>query len=66
MNYCSYFMALKDAKWVLNQGLARSTITGDDSKLSTAGSEDTCLVQLSLLPRDKFSEHSRGCLSQVR
>lgn len=42
MNYCSYFMALEDAKWVFNQGLACLTITKDDAgEVSVSGNETT-------------------------
>jgi len=32
MNYCSYFMALQEAKWIFNRGLARIVITRDDGR----------------------------------
>lgn len=40
MNYCSYFMALEDTKWIFDQGLARISITKDDAReAGVAGDE---------------------------
>lgn len=40
MNYCCSFMALEDAKWIFNQGLACISITKDDAReASVSGNE---------------------------
>ena len=51
MNYCAYFMALEDAKWLFNQGLARISIAQDDAReAGVSGNEaiSCCIYQWQL------------------
>lgn len=64
MNYRSYFMALEDAKWILNRGWSEKLVSlavfiSCNRSVCAAVNDDTCSVQPSLLPSEKFSEHSQ-------